>query len=233
MNLHSKNSYKIYALHGFLGLPSDWDPFKFVDKPLQLENEQLDFWDWAAKFNRKNSNKETKKILVGYSLGGRLAMHALLENPDNWFGAILISAHPGLDLNQDKEARLENDRRWAQRFLNDPWELLMADWNKNPVFQNLAFPFPREEHLFNRKILAEQLIRWSLGKQESLALRLKNLKIPLMFMVGTLDTKFCELAKKFTSSFQVSMIPEAAHRVPWDQPKLFEEQVTKFIEEIT
>src|SRR6476661_7376674 len=98
----------IHALHGFLGLPRDWDLFESAvqdhrGRPVRLVKHNL--WEelaalddkslrsWAREFN---SNIEGKNILVGYSMGGRLAMHALIDDHTKWSGAVFISAHPGL-----------------------------------------------------------------------------------------------------------------------------------------
>lgn len=71
----------IEALHGFLGLPRDWHGFDFaahdliqIAKPAPKQG----LWHWASCLNKLSRDKS---ILVGYSLGGRLALHALLYQP--------------------------------------------------------------------------------------------------------------------------------------------------------
>lgn len=158
-------------------------------------------------------------------------MHALLLSPEKWDAAILISAHPGLTSAEERTVRLEADLKWAERFLNDPWDQLMRDWNANPVFGGHPFPFSRDKGAFERKKLALQLTNWSLGNQEPLLPRLKQLDIPLLILAGEQDQKFCAIAEQFQSFAQVSIIPEASHRVPWDQPDKFINQIKNFIKE--
>src|SRR5687768_13002359 len=85
----------IFALHGFLGLPSDWD---FLNPQFAInlyDYADCDFWEFAKVFNDLASETQSPKMILGYSLGGRLAMHAFLAQPDLWDGAVFVSAHLG------------------------------------------------------------------------------------------------------------------------------------------
>ena len=97
---------KIYALHGFLGLPSDWAEFNGLEGvslfDTRLPAPSAGLTQWGKAFN---AFAEPGSLLLGYSLGGRLALHALCDNPGRWQGAILISAHPGLRCSKEKETR--------------------------------------------------------------------------------------------------------------------------------
>lgn len=230
-SLNKNSSFKVYGLHGFLGKPADWNSFDSITNPLTLTHNELPFWQWAKKFNSELPLKE-KKILVGYSMGGRLAMHLLIDNPASWAGAVLISAHPGLTTEEERAKRRESDRLWSERFLHDPWDILMLDWNQNPVFSAQPFPSPRLENEFNRQALAQQLTNWSLGQQEDLLPKMQTLDMPILFLAGENDKKFALIAEQFSTFAQVSIVPGASHRVPWDRPELFEKTVKSFTERI-
>lgn len=233
MNSLKNSRANIYALHGFLGLPSDWSPFSFITHPISITHSELNMNEWGNEFNKTVKRNDGKNILLGYSMGGRLAMHALLNDPTVWAGVVLVSAHPGLETDQERVNRLKNDQKWAERFLKDPWEPLMKEWNSNPVFGSQPFPFPRDEKMFDRKQLSRQLINWSLGNQKPLFNRLKKLSTPLFIIAGESDTKFCKIAEIFTPFSRVSIIPNAAHRVPWDQPDVFSNQFLNFIKDLS
>jgi len=220
----------IFALHGFLGLPSDWAQFTYIQHPVKLDNEGLDFSEWSKKFNNSLTKESKKKVLLGYSMGGRLGMHAVIAEPKKWHGAIFVSAHPGLISQADKAARFKADQDWANKFLHCPWEALMKEWNSNPVFGNHSFPYPRTENSFDRNKLSKQLTNWSLGKQQSLIEMLKDTRVPMLVISGEGDSKFCQIAEEFSDFATVSIIPQAAHRVPWDQPAKFTTEIQKFIE---
>jgi 2-succinyl-6-hydroxy-2,4-cyclohexadiene-1-carboxylate synthase len=222
-------SCNLYALHGFLGLPSDWDVFDKITYKPELNNETLSLWGWADQFNESIPFSNKKNLLLGYSLGGRLAMHALIANPAIWDGAIFVSANPGLDSIEERNLRFNTDRQWSQKILENPWENLLQDWNKQEVFQNRPVPFTRSESQFDRDRLSKQIVNWSVGSQESLIEKMQNLEIPILYVAGECDAKFKVLAEQFKSFAEVSIVPDAAHRVPWDQPQKFSELINHFV----
>lgn len=231
MNSPDDSPSNLFALHGFLGCPTDWKMFDIINHPIEIEHEELDLWAWSHAFNSRITRNTGKNILLGYSLGGRLAMHALLSKPSVWDAAILISAHPGLASSTERAARLKDDQLWKQRFLEDPWDLLICDWNNKAVFGGQPSPFSRLEAEVDRNKLSQQLTNWSLGNQEPLLNRLSKLSIPLLILAGELDTKFCAIAEQFKEFSTVSIIPDTAHRLPWEQPEKFVKEVKKFCHE--
>jgi 2-succinyl-6-hydroxy-2,4-cyclohexadiene-1-carboxylate synthase len=233
MSSHKKSDIRVHALHGFLGQPSDWAMFDFIDHTIELNHSELDFITWCQRYNDcRVSHAANKNILLGYSLGGRLAMHLLLSAPTLWDAAIFVSAHPGLDSDHARASRLLSDQKWAMRFLEDPWDELMCAWNENSVFG--GFPsLPRSERNYDRNILAQQLTLWSLGNQEFLLERLKELAMPTLYIVGEQDKAYLGIAEKFKEFSKVSIIPDAAHRVPWDQPEKFTTQINQFLMDIS
>ncbi|MEL7506912.1 MAG: hypothetical protein AAFN42_06230, partial [Cyanobacteria bacterium J06554_1] len=64
---------------------------------------------------------------MGYSLGGRLGLHGLIQQPDLWAGAIIVSADPGIADAKNKKLCLRRERIWANRFLTEPWDDLLAE----------------------------------------------------------------------------------------------------------
>lgn len=227
----------IYALHGFLGKPTDWDilscPHQAIDlfKELPIQS----FWRWAKTFNEKLPQKREKRILVGYSLGGRLALHALLQNESLWDGGIIISAHPGLVAEEEKKVRLLHDDLWAKRFEKDSWSTLIQDWENQSVFAHDQRVFQRREEQFSRTSLAATLREWSLGNQENLLPKIAGFSKPLLWVAGELDSKYVHLAKKVVFQHPLSKVwiaPNAGHRVPWQKNKSFFEEINQFKESL-
>ena len=128
---------RIVALHGFLGKAEDWSLFnqsiqnlapQVLVQPVDVFNQiknapQKTMKDWAKKFNQaQKSSHQERNILLGYSLGGRLALQAAMDKPGLWDEVILVSAHPGLAGEADKATRLRSDKDWAEKFINLPWK---------------------------------------------------------------------------------------------------------------
>jgi 2-succinyl-6-hydroxy-2,4-cyclohexadiene-1-carboxylate synthase len=164
-------------------------------------------------------------------MGGRLALHALLQRPDLWRCGILVSTHPGLKDAWERKQRYESDCRWADRFLSDPWELLMQDWEAQAIFNQASFRFERLEKDYSRDELAHHLLCFSLGLQEDLRKSIQKLAIPLLWVTGSKDNLYASLAHEITTlhlhSSHVSL-PIASHRVPWEQKELFDELLNSY-----
>lgn len=233
--------YRLHALHGFLGRPEDWSFFStslprtrtlfphnlFRDFPI------APFSLWANTFNQYiGRSDQGRNILLGYSLGGRLGLHAVLQNPSLWKAAILVSTHTGLTSDEQKQARWEADQRWAGRFEEGAWDPLIEEWNAQEVFKGDSGNLKRKEAEFDRTSLATALRTWSLGKQGNLTAQLTQLDLPILWMVGTEDHKFAEAAQGLTFKHplsQVCLVPEASHRLPWQQPEQFLLKITQFL----
>jgi len=213
----------LIALHGFLGEASDWD---FLEKALPyplFDDPVLPFWDWAQQFNQKMLKLAPPRTLLGYSLGGRLALHALIDNPSQWDRAVIVSANPGIVHDQ-------KDENWPERFIREPWEQLMEAWNRQPLFLS-GKTVKREEKHFSRKQLSRILSEWSMTKQENLLPQIAALPLPILWVSGENDQKYRRIANEVALSHPRSkkaVVPNAAHRVPWDNPLHFSSLLNKF-----
>jgi 2-succinyl-6-hydroxy-2,4-cyclohexadiene-1-carboxylate synthase len=238
----------LIALHGFLGRPEDWRLVggKSWTAPslweglsrLAFRSGINAFEAWADDFMARENARENSEpsLLLGYSLGGRLAMHAAIARPDLFRALILVSVNPGLARREEREARLAHDQIWADRFRSEPWADVLAKWNGQAVLAPPPKPagnfisLQREEGDFDRELLARSLTAWSLGAQDDLRERLRNLPIPVLLLSGEHDSKFTALQAglAFGSRIQHQIIQQAGHRVPWDNPKAFLQAVQKF-----
>ena len=194
----------IWCLSGFLGTESDWD-----------------FLPWPhAPFAGEASDED---ILIGYSMGGRLALQFL-----EWRRvrkAVIVSA----GLNAPDEERRHRDEEWARRFESEEWSSLMRDWNAQPVFGGHAVS--RRESDYDRAELARQLR----GSSPAVLAppRLEAIETPILWVAGERDAKYAGIAKHAVERLphaQLWICPEAAHRVPWEQPRALIERLRVFLE---
>ncbi len=230
---------EVMALHGFLGRPSDWDllPWQLV----AAEVHRVDLWPAALSaqsFEDWPKPARGRTVLLGYSLGGRLAMHALLKEPERYLGAVLISAHPGLVLAEEKVKRKVSDDLWAAKFRSEPWRELQSNWNSQSVFQRRAShvhaALERCEADFQREALARALEVWSLSRQRDLRRELAELRKPLLYVTGEDDSKFTGLIHGLEKGpdHRHVVIKNAGHRVPWDNPDAFVQLLTSWLQNI-
>lgn len=228
----------IWAIPGFLGLPSDWN-FLPWNEIIGVDLYAFS-WDslsgWAQQFNQwVDQQKKKPAILMGYSLGGRLALHALLDRPDQWQAAIIISAHSGLSDSKEREKRLQNDKKWAERFETEEWTSLMQAWNTQEVFAQDRVHFDRQEAHYQRSLLTKTLICGSLSYQGDLRQQIATLPLPILWITGRYDQHYGHIAQRLSFAHphsQSVQIAQSGHRVPWNQPHLFSQLVEDFLKSL-
>ena len=230
------------ALHGFLGLPSDWDGLpctagahKVDWMPVLAGLPGLREPALAALAEALNS-MVPGDVLLGYAMGGRIALHMLLsEGGEKWRKAVVVSASPGLATGVERAARFNADQRWARRFFSESWETVASAWDEQTVFTTDGpNPLMRQEAEFDRKHLALALMRGSVGRQSDLRGKLGVLNIPVLWIAGERDAKYAALARECASlnrRFRCEILPDAGHRAPWTAPKAFCASVGAFLAE--
>lgn len=239
----------LHFLHGFLGKPADWDFISNNDflRDFSCHYEDVlsysinSFSNFAKEYNQKISSTKQlseKKVLVGYSMGGRLALHAIEEMKKHsetqklWDAAIFISTHPGLDCEKERASRVKADEQWANKFENIPWENLMRDWNSQAVFKKSTFNFKRNEEDIKREEIAKILRVFSLGVQKSFTKKLQEFDLPILWMVGENDENLVSTLKKILLKHPLSSIcimPKASHRVPFELQDNFITRIQEFL----
>jgi 2-succinyl-6-hydroxy-2,4-cyclohexadiene-1-carboxylate synthase len=202
---------KLTALHGFLGLPSDWDFLR-------------DEFDVEAIDVLRDPVPREGDVLLGYSLGGRLALQALLGGA-NYRRAIVVSTR----VSDAEPGRRERDETWARRFEAEEWEAVLRDWNAQALFGGHAMP--RDERDFDRAALARALRELSPAVLPPVSARLGEIDIPVLWIAGERDAKYVSEARRAVEllpSAELAIVPGAAHRVPSEQPAAFRVLVREF-----
>lgn len=238
-----------WCLHGAVGLASDWRGTGRALATHGVGSKAVDLWrfldccpmpmeDFGVALSAEASGEVLRgsgRVLVGYSMGGRLALHALLADPSPWQGAVIVSAHPGLEHEVDRVTRRAADADWASRALTGNWAEFIEAWNAQPVFTGTGFceDGSRASRLAQRRReIARSFVDWSLGAQEPLWSRLSGISIPVMWITGREDAKFTELAARAAASMPCAshrVIDGAGHRVPWQNETQFCAEVVGFL----
>ena len=159
---------------------------------------------------------------MGYSLGGRIAMyHACHGGHDGLQCVIVEGGNPGLENEQQRRDRCEQDARWAARFRSEPIAEVLADWYQQPVFKELSHVH-RQELIAARSVnsspaIADMLEATSLGRQPYLAPQLRQLTVPLRVLCGENDPKFQRLARD--AGLPLCIVPQAGHNAHLANPQ--------------
>jgi 2-succinyl-6-hydroxy-2,4-cyclohexadiene-1-carboxylate synthase len=236
-----------WCLHGAVGMAADWRESarrlaaagvatRAVDLWRFLEEEPVSIASLGRALNADAAGELCRakgRALVGYSMGGRLALHALLEEGHPWQAAVIVSAHPGLETMEERMARQAADADWAARALMGDWRQFLEAWHGQSVLGgDWREPALSEALARHRREIARSFVDWSLGAQEPLWQRLAEIRVPVLWITGSGDAKFTELARRAVGSMPQAELVVAAgagHRVPWEAAEWFEEQVAGFL----
>ena len=158
--------------------------------------------------------------LVGYSLGGRIAMFHACQRPKGLLGVTVEGGHPGLQDAGARQARRASDRRWAERFRREPLENVFSDWYRQPVFASLT-DAQRDALITLRSqnsgaALAKMLEATSLAVQPDLRAALGARDFSLDYLYGERDEKFAALAAELNAARHA--IPNAGHNAHRENP---------------
>ncbi len=224
-------------LHGFLGCEREWAAFNdaFANWP-QLRVDlpghggsadiQVDGFAAVDKLLRHTllSYNILNYWLVGYSLGGRVAMyHACQGENTGLAGLIVEGGNPGLANVEARLARRASDHAWAQRLRELPIHDVLRSWYQQPVFASLS-QAQRDELVAQRgqndpMSLAMMLEATSLGAQPGLQACLRHLGVPFHYICGERDEKFRALAQGL--HLTPHLIPAAGHNAHRENPAAF------------
>jgi len=181
----------------------------------------------------------TKIHLLGYSMGGRVALACAIHAPSRFASLILESASAGLADETARQERVYSDTALAERILTGGIEAFINEWEALPLWHTQATLAPearhrlRQQRLKNNTLgLANSLIGYGTGAQPSYWDKLHTLTSPTLLMVGEEDRKFVATLAKMQQhlpNVQQVVIPNAGHTTHLEAPQVFAEAVLSFL----
>lgn len=174
--------------------------------------------------------------LLGYSMGGRVALSFCSAYPQKVASCLLIGTSTGLTDPEMRSERIRADEALALRIEEDGIEPFVDAWMSNPLFASQrslgheALSRAREERLANRPGgLASSLRGMGSGAMPPIALA--RISTPLCFVAGALDPKFSSLAREYAvlaPHAQVEIVKDAGHAVHLEQLAAFSDVARNF-----
>jgi 2-succinyl-6-hydroxy-2,4-cyclohexadiene-1-carboxylate synthase len=229
----------LLLLHGFTGCKAFWAPLAEAwaerwyvlapdlpghgDSPPPGPDEGLEV---AAE--QLASAMPAAATVVGYSLGGRLALHLAIAHPERVERLVLVGASAGLPEEVDRAARRLEDARWVSMLRHQGLEAFLDAWEALPLFAGHRAATPERQAWLrglragqSAEGLAASLEAHGLGRQAALHELLRGLPVPTWWVAGERDAKFAAIAQAMARSMprgQMVLVPECGHNVPFERP---------------
>jgi 2-succinyl-6-hydroxy-2,4-cyclohexadiene-1-carboxylate synthase len=245
----------LVLVHGFAQSHYSWDyllPFLaphfqivlvdlpgFGKTPLP-ENPDMTIEQMSSAFVEMLTKATSNQVyLCGYSMGGRVALHALLSAPEKFKAAILIGASPGILHEAEREQRKQADHELAQNIREQGIAWFAAYWSTLPIFESqIKLPIDRQNAILNERLtcnpagLIFALENFGTGEQAYLMSQMRELDVPLLLLAGAQDHKFRESNKLIAliTDAVVEEIPAAGHAAHIENPEAVAKAMLEFIE---
>lgn len=179
----------IHVFHGFLGSPDD---FTFLKKDGVIVHDLYQMTSYPEVSN--------DDILIGYSMGGRIALEIAEKNNYNIKKVVLINAHPGLDNDEARMDRKEFESKVQQELKTKSREEFLAWWNLLPIF---TFDAPIESTEERYKASADLFWKYRLSEQKNHLPEMIRHKDKVLFIAGLFDERYMELVSEYLIPEQI------------------------------
>jgi 2-succinyl-6-hydroxy-2,4-cyclohexadiene-1-carboxylate synthase len=173
---------------------------------------------------------------LGYSMGGRYALHVAVRHPDAVDRLVLVSATAGLDGPDARAARRHADESLAIKVERDGVARFVEWWLARPLFATLpADAAAVESRLDNTAAgLASSLRLAGTGTQEPLWSVLHQLEMPVLVVAGDLDAAYLAHGRRLVAGIganaSLAVIGGAGHACHLEQPAAFLDAVLPFLD---
>ena len=246
----------LVLLHGFTGSGANWQELSMRLAPSMqvITIDLLGHGQTAAppdpqRYTMAQSAQDVVDLLatvttmpvnlLGYSMGGRLALYLALTYPQRINKLILESASPGLADAEARRARIQSDEALATQIGTEGITAFVEHWERIPLFASQeALSASTQQRLRAQRLrnrprgLANSLRGMGTGVQPALWGQLALLNIPTLLLTGELDTKFCEIAQQMVTKVPNARhltIAQAGHTIHLEQTEAFVQTISTFL----
>jgi 2-succinyl-6-hydroxy-2,4-cyclohexadiene-1-carboxylate synthase len=246
----------LLLLHGFTGSAATWTPlihslrphFRTIAPDL-IGHGRSDSPQDAERYRMERCVADLLAMLdalevecadvLGYSMGGRVALHLATKAPDRVGALVLESSSPGIADAAERQERVVADEALAESIEREGLEAFVGRWERLPLFASQAsLPEDTRARLHAQRLrndpigLANSLRGMGTGRQESLWDRLAWLEVPTLLIAGALDAKYRALAYQMAAALpnaRAVIVPGVGHAVHLEQPQSFAKNVLEFL----
>lgn len=169
----------IHVFHGFLGSAED---FHFLKRP------DVVLHDLYAMERLPDVGADD--TLIGYSMGGRIALEIADKLQYKMKKLVLINAHPGLQTEEEKVSRVQFENKILENLKNLSKEDFLKWWNALPIFEADS-PITTSDDRYKKSV--DLFDKYRLSNQTFHLPKMIEHKDKILFIAGLLDEKYMEL----------------------------------------
>ncbi|MDA0323890.1 MAG: 2-succinyl-6-hydroxy-2,4-cyclohexadiene-1-carboxylate synthase [Verrucomicrobia bacterium] len=258
IKLGEKSGTGLIFLHGFMGSGEEWRGIAesvsrrwqavLVDLPGHGASiglaEAATTWEGACGLVHEilDSSECERHVLIGYSMGARIAIQIAIDAPARLAGLVIESGTAGLEDPTERDIRRQIDRERAAELERVPIEIFVRHWYQQDLFKTLARRRDLLEEIVGMRArndpseLARAVSGLSVATQPNLWTRLGELSVPTLIVTGALDENYESIADRISAatlhSRRVS-IAACGHSVHCEAPSAFAEELVSFVESLS
>ena len=225
---------------GYMQRGTAWAPL--ADRlPERYRRLCLEFatWTWPDRLAELRAGAPSGAVLLGYSMGGRLALHAALDEPGRFAGVGTIGTSAGIEDPVAREERRRADENLAGWMESRPIEEVVRHWEGLPVFATQGAGLvdaQRPGRLSHDPRALSRLLRsGGQGSLEPVWRRLPELGTPLLAIAGERDPRYADAARRMAAAApggEAAVVAGAGHAAHLERPDAVADLVEAFVERV-
>ncbi|MDQ0337499.1 2-succinyl-6-hydroxy-2,4-cyclohexadiene-1-carboxylate synthase [Caldalkalibacillus uzonensis] len=250
------NGPALLLLHGFTGSKHSWDPFIptwsrfFTTMAIDLlghgksdapedDNRYRMAYVVQDLYAVLEQLKVSQAHVLGYSMGGRVAIAFASQYQHKVKSMVLESTSPGLKTEEERLARRIQDHALARGIEAEGLAAFVHKWENIPLFATQkTLPKAVRRHVREQRLsqsplgLANTLRGMGTGAQPSYWSAIKRFHFPVLVLAGALDHKFCRIAQEMCQLMPeatLSIIEEVGHTIHLEKPHIFDKVVLEYL----